>query len=104
MIINALQSYKIFVTSSSKGSVKLLLDHFQKARSMCVREMISGKLICVTCTAIRYIFLCNKYVLLIGVRCVTVLANVNFILFVQQIESYEDTVPNNNNNEFIAGQ
>lgn len=80
MIINALQSYKISVTSSSKSSVKLLLDHFQKARY--VREMISDKLICVTCTAIRYIFLCNKYVLLIGVRCVTVLANVNFILFV----------------------
>lgn len=52
-------------------------------KSLRVKEMISDKLMQVTCTAIRYICLCNKYVL-IGVRCVTVLANVNFISFDQE--------------------
>lgn len=48
--------------------------------------MISDKLMQVTCTAIRYICLCNKYIL-IGVRCVTVLANVNFISFDEETAS-----------------
>lgn len=55
-------------------------------KSLRVKEMISDKLMQVTCTAIRYICLCNKYVL-IGVRCVTVLANVNFISFDQETAS-----------------
>lgn len=55
-------------------------------KSLRVKEMISDKLMQVTCTAIRYICLCNKYVL-IGVRCVTVLANVNFISFDQEAAS-----------------
>lgn len=52
-------------------------------KSRRVKEMISDKLMQVTCTAIRYICLCNKYIL-IGVRCVTVLANVNFISLDQE--------------------
>ena len=55
-------------------------------KSRRVKEMISDKLMQVTCTAIRYICLCNKYVL-IGVRCVTVLANVDFISFDQETAS-----------------
>lgn len=55
-------------------------------KSRRVKEMISDKLMQVTCTAIRYICLCNKYIL-IGVRCATVLANVNFISFDQETAS-----------------
>lgn len=55
-------------------------------KSRRVNEMISDKLMQVTCTAIRYICLCNKYIL-IGVRCVTVLANVNFISLNQETAS-----------------
>lgn len=79
MIVNASRSYTIYVNieqAQHTTTAARYICFFLEPR--CIKQMMSDKLICVTCTAIRYICLCNKYVL-IGVRCVTVLANVSFI-------------------------